>query len=311
MKENKVFSPMIFLLIILGAFFIPFEPAFGLIETVTHLQKDGQGNDVNFRMKSYFGKISNFEYDSEKKIVTFSMPFDWSEKSISQIPIVHEEVHFPKDFEEFTGPSYIGKVNGIELFKASVTVDDYTEENERIIHFMLLDDHLRYLKNEQKKSNTELPDYIVFTLTMGTEIQFPMIALTQYEEFQVDLTWDPIEIEPGKKIIFIFTIRDGTTGDNLQHSAYDFVILQSGKEIYRTSGNAVVGGDFEEFTFSESQTGPTIIRFENIRGTNLDTEFGIVVIPEFGSIISMILILSIASMIFISKRNSLSKLNFS
>ena len=27
------------------------------------------------------------------------MPFDWSEKSISQIPIIHEEVHFPKDFD--------------------------------------------------------------------------------------------------------------------------------------------------------------------------------------------------------------------
>ena len=45
---------MIFLLIILGAFFIPFEPAFGLVETVTHLQKDGQGNDVNFRDEVLF-----------------------------------------------------------------------------------------------------------------------------------------------------------------------------------------------------------------------------------------------------------------
>ena len=282
-----------------------------VVETTSYVQQDKESNDVNFSLKSYFDKISNFVYKPNEGMVTFSMPFDWSEKTISHIPIVHEEIHFPKDFEEFTGPSYIGTVNGIKLFKSSVTVDDYTEENERIIHFMLLDDHLRYLKNEQKKSNTELPDYIVFTLTMGTEIQFPMIALTQYEEFQVDLTWDPIEIEPGKKTIFIFTIRDGTTGDNLRYSTYDFVILQSGKEIYRTSGNAVVGGDFEEFTFLESQTGPTIIRFENIRGTNLDIEFGIVVIPEFSSIVSMIFALSIISVIFISKRNYLSKLNFS
>ena len=121
----------------------------------------------------------------------------------------------------------------------------------------------------------------------------------------------PIIIEPTKEITFVFTIRDGSTGNPSRQSSYDFVIIQNGEEIYKTSGNAVVGGGFEEYIFSESQTGPTIIRFENIKGTGMTTEFSLVVIPEFGSIISMILILSIASMIFISKRNYLSKLNFS
>ena len=93
-------------------------------------------------MKSYFDKISNFEYNSETKQVTFEMPFDWSEKQMSHIPVVHEEVHFPKDFAELLSPGYVGQVNGIDLFKSSVVVDDYTEEDERIVHFVLLQDHL-------------------------------------------------------------------------------------------------------------------------------------------------------------------------
>ena len=36
------------------------------------------------------------------------MPFDWREKQMSHIPVVHEEVHFPKDFVEFLSPSYAG-----------------------------------------------------------------------------------------------------------------------------------------------------------------------------------------------------------
>ena len=113
-------------------------------ETRTFLETDSLDQEVSFRLKSYFDKISSFEYDSEKKQVTFEMPFDWSEKQMSHIPVVHEEVHFPKDFTEFLSGGYTGQVNGIDLFKSSIQVDDYTEVDERIVHFVLLQDHLRF-----------------------------------------------------------------------------------------------------------------------------------------------------------------------
>jgi len=282
-----------------------------VVETTTHVHNDEKGNEIKFSIKSYFDKISDFNYNPEEKIITFSMPFDWSEKTLSHIPIVHEEVHIPKDFAEFLSPSYVGEVNGVKLFKSSVTIDDYTEDDERIVHFVLLADHLKFLKNEQKKLGEELPDNMVFTLTASEGGDFPLIAITDNEEIRVDLSWEPLQIEPGKSTNFIFTIRDGRTGDNLRQSSYDFVIIQNGNVIHKTSGNAVVGGSFEKFTFSESQTGPTIIRFENIRGTGMNTEFGLVVVPEFGSIVFMILVLTIASVIILSKSKSLSRLQFS
>ena len=79
-----------------------------LIETVSFVQKDAENNDVEFRSKSYFDSISNFKYDSEAKQVTFEMPFDWSEKQMSHVSVVHVETHFPKDFAEFLAPSYSG-----------------------------------------------------------------------------------------------------------------------------------------------------------------------------------------------------------
>lgn len=282
-----------------------------VVETTSHFEKDLEGNDVKFRAKSYFDKISEFEYIPEEKLVTFSIPFDWSEKTISHIPVVHEEVHFPKEFAEFLSPGYVGKVNGVELFKSSVTIDDYTEEEERIVHFVLLSEHLKYIKNEQKKLDIELPDKMIFTLTPSGKAEFPLTAMTENEEIRVDLSWEPVEIQPGQSTNFIFTIRDGATGENLRQSTYDFKIIQNGKVVHKTSGNAVVGGSFEKFTFTEEQTGPTIIRFENIRGTGMNTEFGLVVVPEFGSIVMMILVLMIASVVILSKKNSFSKLQYS
>ena len=277
-----------------------------IVETVSYIQKDAENNDVEFQLKSYFDKISNFEYDPETKQITFEMPFDWSEKQMSHVPVVHEEIHFPKDFAEFLSPSYSGYANGIELFKSSVTVDDYTEEDERIVHFILLQDHLRFLKNEMKKSDEPLPNSIIFTLSTSEETSFPLEAYTKSEDFKMNLSWDPLEIEPGISTNFIFTVRDGRTNEPLRNSDYTFVIIQNGKEIHRTSGIAQIGGEFEKFTFSEEQTGPTIIKFENIRNTGQETEFGMVVVPEFGTIVMFVLVTSIVAVIFVTRRNSFS-----
>jgi predicted secreted protein with PEFG-CTERM motif len=275
-----------------------------IIETTSFIQKDTENHDVEFSVKSYFDKISNFEYDSEAKQVTFEMPFDWSEKQMSHVSVVHVEVHFPKDLTEFFTPGYSGDANGIKLFKSSVTIDDYTEEDERIVHFVLLQDHLRILKNDMKKSNESLPDNIIFTLFTGNEIELPLIAYTKSEDFKVNLSWDPVEIEPGINTNFVFTIRDGQTSEPLRNSDYTFIIIQNGKEIYRTAGTAQIGGDFEKYTFGEDQTGPMIIKFENIRNTGEEVEFGIVVAPEFGAITLIILVISITAVIFVTRRNS-------
>ena len=275
-----------------------------IIETTSYIQKDAENHDVKFSVQSYFDKISNFEFDANTKQVTFEMPFDWREKQMSHVPVIHLEVHFPRDFTEFLTPSYLGYANGVELFKASVIIDDYTEEDERIVHLVLLQDHLRFLKNEMKKSDEPLPNNIVFTLSTSENIELPLVAYTKSEDFKLNLSWDPLIIEPGINTNFVFTIRDGKTSEPLRNSDYTFIIIQNGKEIHRTSGTAQIGGDFEKFTFAEDQTGPMIIKFENIRNTGQETEFRIVVVPEFGIITLLILVTSIIGMIFVTRRNS-------
>jgi len=273
-----------------------------MVETTDYEKQNANGDMINFRTTSYFDKLSHFNYDSKNNLVTFEMPFNWNEKIISHVPVIHEEIHFPKNFTDFLAPSYTGKINGIYLFKSNVIIDDYTKEDERIVHFIILQDHLQYLKQEQKKISDDLPNYMLFTLEANDKVEFPMSAMTRDGKFQVDLSWDPIDIEPNKNSKFIFTIRDGNTGQPLRQSTYDFVILQNNVEIYKTSGKAEIGGQSEDYTFPESQTGPTVIRFENIRGTDSTTEFGLVVVPEFGAMVILILASGLISMITINKK---------
>ena len=257
-----------------------YEADLTIVESVSFPQKDQNNVDVEFSTKSYFDSISNFNYDSNVKEVTFEMPFDLNETKMSHVSVVHVETHFPKDFAEFLSPSYVGYVNGIKLFKSSVTVDDYTYDNDRTVHFVLLQDHLRYLKNEMRESEQPLPDNIVFKLSASQETKFPLIAYSESEEFKVNLAWDPKDIEAGVPTNFVFTIRDSYTDSPMRLSYYTFVIMQNNEEIHCVSDNAAVGGDFEKFTFSEDQTGPTVIKFENIRNTGQETEFALVVVDK-------------------------------
>ena len=273
-----------------------------IIDITDYIQQSKNGEKINFEIKSYFDKISEFNYDSENNLITFKMPFDWNEKTISHIPVVHEEVHIPKNFINFLTPSYSGKINGIDLFRSNVIIDDYSDDYDRIVHFVLLQDHLQYLKHEQKKLNGSLPAYMLFTLGVNDTIEFPLSAQSRDEKFQVDLSWNPIVIEPNKNTKFIFTIRDGTSGEPLRQSSYDFVILKNNVEIYKSSGNAQIGGHTEDYTFLESQTGPTVIRFENIRGTGSSTEFGLVVVPEFGWLAIFILAIGLFTMMIFNKK---------
>src|SRR5690349_23497008 len=54
--------------------------------------------------RSYYDKINNdFSFDPSKLQVSFSMPFDWNTTRFQDRPIfVHEEIHIPKSFKEFT-----------------------------------------------------------------------------------------------------------------------------------------------------------------------------------------------------------------
>ena len=253
-----------------------FEAQVSVTEVTYHTQKT-QNAPTEFRVKSYYDNIAGFEYITNQAIATVTIPFDFAEKNISHTNVVHAEIMFPKNFIEFLAPHYFGTANGIDLFKASVFVDDYSEEDNRIVHFILLKDHLWYLKTQLKKINSELPEDLELSLTRGEELQFPLKTLTLSEEFRVDLSWDPKEITPNTPLKFIYTFRNPADEGPIRDSDYTFTLLQNGQEIFSRSSNAKIGADYSEYTFSEEQTGLTVARFSNISGSGQETEFAFVI----------------------------------
>ena len=239
--------------------------------------------ETEFRVKSYYDKISSFEYDAKKNIAKINFPFDFSESNISHTNVIHTEIMFPKNTLEFLSPNYSGTGNGVELFKSSIFIDDYSEEDNRIVHFVLLPDHLRHIKNQLKKTVDELPNSIELVLNKGEGIEFPLRTLTLSEEYQVDLTWDPKTITTEERIRFIYTFRDTTDLAPIRNSDYTFTLLQNSQTIFSEDRFAKIGADYTDFTFAEGQTGLTVARFSNISGSGQQTEFAFVVGTQLDS----------------------------
>jgi len=123
-------------------------------------------------------------------------------------------------------------------------------------------------------------------------------------KYNVDLTWVPNILGVGDAE-FIITIYDKDSGAPVQDAEYDFVLLKNGNEVYRKSGFAQAGGNFENVKLFQEYVGPLTLRIENIDQSGEYAEIPISVTPEFpfGSILIMTALFSFIILFARFRRN--------
>ncbi len=288
--ENKLAEPLNFDL----------YASVGKTTVYSVLNEAGKNNTLS--IKTYYDEINTFDYDSSSLMVTFTMPLTWDVNFISQIPLVHEEVHIPRDFAEIMSNSYVGTVNGVELSNRELMVDDSSFEDVRTVHFMISKERL--ISIVQKQNPQE--NIAVFTLTPRDVPRFPLEILSSSENFLLQISWSPALIEPDKSTKFIVTLRDPETLDTFRHASADFVLLKDGKEIFRKHHTAPIGAIVQDYTFSKEQTGTILLLIENINSTGESASLLFTVVPEFplGPFVGMAVVVS-AIIVITRMRSSL------
>ncbi len=209
-------------------------------------------------VKTYYDKISNFDYSN--KTIKFEMPFTWEHTYVDQVPVLHTEVQFPKTIEELQTNSYRGTLNGMELEAQAVVIDDYTSEQNRIVHFVVNNAMLHRI--DDVISDSEIA---VFTLAPAEKPKFPLDILSlPGEKFLFQLSWGPDIIETGVPTTFVMNIQDPATGDLIRGSSFDLVLIQDGNEIHSTHMSSEFGTYSYEYTFSKA--GKVTLAANNING---------------------------------------------
>lgn len=217
----------------------------------------------NFEQKvgviTYYDQISDFEFDSQDNEMRFVMPFDWSDKNLNQVTVVHEEISIPKSFGDFLSSKYYAYVNGIKLDESSVIIDDYSKP-ERLVHIVVNQNDLASLKKtaaaEQKME---------FILQPSSE-KSSLLTYTKNFQYAITLTHYPDPLIAGSDASFLFEIKEIPQNKTIS-IPYDFFIKQNDRMIFQKSGITEITETEIDVQIPDNVSGPINLQFENI-GSN-------------------------------------------
>jgi peptide/nickel transport system substrate-binding protein len=233
---------------------------------------DGQGGQMV--VKTYYDDVNNFDYSNGT--ISFETPFTWDTVYVAQVPVLHMEVQFPKSIEELQTNSYRGTINGRDLQAQAVVIDDYTSQQNRIVHFVINNAMLNGFARTMEDT-----DVATFTLKPADKPKFPLdIMSLPSERFLFQLAWGPDLIETGVPITFVMNIKDPAIDDLVRGSSFDFVLTQDGREIHRQHLSEDFGIYSYDYTFSKA--GTVTLSASNINGQSESASIDLVVLQGGG-----------------------------
>ena len=236
-------------------------------------------NDINFGQQelgiiTYYDLINDdFAYDQSKKMITYSMPFDWSEENILVTSTMHQEIIIPKTFGDLLVKSFSANVNGFQVQESVLTIDDFSPQN-RLVHLVLNQNDLL----EISKAVDGLPNKMDFSI-MPSADNLPLTTMTENAQFKLNLSWEPQNIQSGSTATFFFEILDAFLLDRQVAVSYDLSTLHNGEKIVDASGFSTdMGHNMAKFDIPDDVTGVITLQFENLNGSDLaDASFSLVV----------------------------------
>ena len=236
-------------------------------------------NDINFGQQelgiiTYYDLINDdFTYDQNNKMITYSMPFDWSEENILVTSTMHQEIIIPKTFGDLMVESFSANVNGLQVQENVLTIDDFSPQN-RLVHLVLNQNDLLKIS----KAIDGFPNKLDFSI-MPSGDSLPLTTMTENAQYKLNLSWKPRNIQSGSTATFFFEIFDAFLLDRQVSVGHDFTILHDGERIFQSSGisNDVVQSMIE-FDVPDDVTGVITLQFEDLNGSDLaDAVFPVIV----------------------------------
>ena len=239
---------------------IDYEAGISFPDTTYYDIDDPNFGQQKLGIVTYYDQIKNdFNYNEQNRMISYSMPFDWSEENMKQVSVIHQELLIPKTFGDLMVKGFLAKVNGLDILDSNITVDDFSDEN-RIMHLVISQKEMLELSQKLQNSNK-----IKFDITPKDENL--LSTITENGQFKINLSWEPLKIESGGETTFVFDILDVFLIDRPVSINYDLSIIYDEKKLLQKNG---VSTDLRtehntiEFLVPENVSGPIILQFENL-----------------------------------------------
>ena len=134
-----------------------------VITSSSNNSKNNNNNNLTLTVKTLYDEIQDFIYDQESSKISFKMPFTWNLEYVNQVVNLHEELIIPKSYTPLsTVSAFTGTLNGMEVPRNSILIDDYTDQNNRIVHVVIVNFKLKEFTNQIIKNGGN--QYAIFEI---------------------------------------------------------------------------------------------------------------------------------------------------
>ena len=258
-----------------------FNAGISIAQTSRHDIIDPNFGKQNIDVITYYDEISNFNYDSGSKEISFFMPFDWSQSNINQTSIVHEELTIPKEFGDLLVSGFTMYVNGIELSKDIVNIDDFFAD-ERTVHFIIYQKELQNIFDSN-------PNQTGMNFIIKPDRDYAHLSsVTDNGQFRILVSWEPENLTSNSDAKILFDVTDIFLKNKPVATNYEFSITQNGKIIFEQNGISTdLRGQHNtaEFFIPRDISGIVNLNFKNLDDNNLaKTTIPIVIYADCSSI---------------------------
>ena len=242
-----------------------FNAGISIAQTSRHNFIDPNFGEQNIHVVTYYDEISNFNYDSNSKEISFFMPFEWSQLNINQTSVVHEELVISKKFGDLLVSGFTMYVNGVQLSQDIVNIDDFFAD-ERIVHFIIYQKELQ--KIFDNNSNQNGMNFVIKPNRDYTHLS----AITNNGQFRILAFWEPENLKSNSNTKILFDITDIFLKNKPVVVNYEFSVTQNDRIIFEENGLSI---DFKdehnvvEFMIPNDVTGIVNFNFKNLDGNKL------------------------------------------
>lgn len=242
-----------------------FNAGISIAQTTSHTIYDEYFGAQRVDVITYYDEISNFQYNSDLREISYTMPFEWTATNINQTSVVHEELSIPKSFGDLLASGFIMNVNGVDLSEDIVNIDDFFTE-DRVVHFIIYQKELLNILENGSNDNQ-----MNFKIRPSLDYSH-LSSVTENGQFRILVSWEPENLQSNSNAKINFDVTDIFLKNRPVSTNYDFSISQGNNILYQQSGISTDSKDehnVAEFFIPEDVTGIINLNFYNLDGNDL------------------------------------------
>ena len=244
---------------------LTFNAGISIAQTTQYDIIDENFGEQFIEVISYYDEISNFQYDSSSREISFSMPFEWSLSNINQTSVVHQELVIPKNFGDLLVSGFEIYINHVKISEDVVNIDDFFSD-ERVVHFIIYQSQL--LNVFQYNQSQDGMNFIIKPDRDYTHLS----SVTENGQFRVLVSWDPENLKSNSDAKIIFDITDIFLKNRPVATNYEFSMTHNDKIIYQQSGissDSKEEHNIAEFKIPQDVSGIAYLNFKNLDNNDL------------------------------------------